>query len=151
LAFDAPVKLVEIWTDGGCRPNPGPGGWGAVLRYGEHERELSGGAIASTNNRMEMTAAIEALSALKKPARVRVHTDSQYLKEGITRWLSGWVRAGWKTAGKTPVKNIDLWQALMAAMAPHQVEWAWVRGHAGDAMNERADRLATAAREALPR
>jgi ribonuclease HI len=139
---------VEIWTDGGCKPNPGPGGWAAVLKYGEHIRELSGAEPATTNNRMELTAAIKGLSALKRPARVLVHTDSQYVKEGITRWLSGWVRKGWKTANREPVKNFDLWQALLAAMAPHQVEWAWVRGHSGNPMNERADELATLAREA---
>jgi ribonuclease HI len=149
LAFDPALPEVAIWTDGGCKPNPGPGGWGAVLRYGEHERELSGAAPASTNNRMELTAAIEALSALKRPSRVTVHTDSLYLRDGITRWMTGWVRKGFRTAAREPVKNIDLWQALLAAMAPHQVQWEWVRGHAGDAMNERADRLATAARESL--
>jgi ribonuclease HI len=143
--------LVEIWTDGGCRPNPGPGGWAAILKYGEHVRELSGAEPATTNNRMELTAAIQALSALKRPARVRLHTDSQYVKEGITRWLPGWMRKGWRTASREPVKNVDLWQALVAAMAPHEVQWAWVRGHAGDPMNERADQLATAAREGLGR
>ncbi len=138
---------VEIWTDGGCKPNPGPGGWGAVLKYGAHVKELSGAEAATTNNRMELTAAIAALSALKRPTRVLLHTDSQYVKEGITRWISGWVRKGWKTSTREPVKNFDLWQALLAAMAPHQVQWAWVRGHAGNAMNERADQLATAARQ----
>jgi ribonuclease HI len=139
--------VVEIWTDGGCKPNPGPGGWAAVLRYGEHVKELSGAEPATTNNRMELTAAVQALSALKRPSRVVLHTDSQYVKDGITRWLHGWVRRGWKTANRDPVKNYDLWQALLAAQAPHQVQWEWVRGHAGDAMNERADALATAARE----
>jgi len=144
-----PLPEVEIWTDGGCKPNPGPGGWAAVLKYGEHVRELSGAEAATTNNRMELTAAIRALSALKRPSRVRLHTDSQYVKEGITRWLHGWVRKGWKTASREPVKNYDLWQALLAAMQPHDVHWAWVRGHAGNAMNERADQLATEARESL--
>lgn len=142
-----PGGVVEIWTDGGCKPNPGPGGWAAVLRYGEHVKELSGAEPATTNNRMELTAAVQALSALKRPSRVVLHTDSQYVKDGITRWLHGWVRRGWKTANRDPVKNYDLWQALLAAQAPHQVQWEWVRGHAGDAMNERADALATAARE----
>jgi ribonuclease HI len=148
LASDAD-GLVEIWTDGGCKPNPGPGGWAAVLRYGEHVRELSGAEGATTNNRMELTAAIAALSALKRPSRVVLHTDSQYVKDGITRWLHGWVRKGWKTANRDPVKNFDLWQALLAAQAPHQVQWEWVRGHAGNEMNERADQLATAARDSL--
>lgn len=146
MASEAPPE-VEIWTDGGCKPNPGPGGWAAILRFGAHEKELSGAEAATTNNRMELTAAIQALAALKRPARVRLHTDSQYVKDGITRWMHGWVRNGWKTAGKDPVKNFDLWQALLAAMKPHQVDWAWVRGHAGDPMNERADALATAARD----
>ncbi len=152
MASEHAAPEVEIWTDGGCRPNPGPGGWGVVLKYGAHLKELSGAEPATTNNRMELTAAIAALSALKRPSRVLVHTDSQYLQEGITRWLPGWVRKGWKTAARAPVKNADLWQALLAAMAPHQVRWAWVPGHAGNAMNERADALATAAREAaMPR
>jgi ribonuclease HI len=151
LASDVPAKgapEVEIWTDGGCKPNPGPGGWAAILKYGEHVRELSGADPATTNNRMELTAAIQGLAALKRPSRVLLHTDSQYLKEGITRWLSGWQRKGWKTANREPVRNRDLWQALLAAMAPHEVRWAWVRGHAGNPMNERADQLATAARDA---
>ena len=143
-----PLPEIEIWTDGGCKPNPGPGGWGAVLKYGEHRKELSGAEATTTNNRMELTAAIQALSALKRPSRVVLHTDSQYVKEGITRWLHGWVRKGWKTANREPVKNFDLWQALLAAMKPHDVHWAWVRGHSGNAMNERADELATAARDA---
>jgi ribonuclease HI len=147
LAAD-PLPEIEIWTDGGCKPNPGPGGWGAVLQYGEHRKELSGAEATTTNNRMELTAAIQALSALKRPSRVVLHTDSQYVKEGITRWLHGWVRKGWKTANREPVKNFDLWQALLAAMKPHDVHWAWVRGHSGNAMNERADELATAARDA---
>jgi ribonuclease HI len=137
--------VVEIWTDGGCRPNPGPGGWGAVLRFGDVVRELSGAAPATTNNRMELTAAIAALEALKRPCRVILHTDSEYVRNGITRWLTGWVRKSWKTAAGDPVKNMDLWARLLEAQKPHQVEWRWVRGHAGDAMNERADALANAA------
>lgn len=141
--------LVEIWTDGACSGNPGPGGWGVLLSSGAHERELYGGDRATTNNRMEMTAAIEALNALKRPSRVRLHTDSQYLKDGLTKWIHGWKRNGWKTAARKPVKNKDLWQALDAACARHDVEWVWVKGHAGDPGNERADALARlGAREA---
>ena len=141
--------LVEVWTDGGARPNPGPGGWGAVLRYGGVERELSGADPATTNNRMELTAACAALEALTRRCRVVVHTDSEYVRNGITRWHTGWVRRNWRNAAGDPVANMDLWRRLLAAAAAHEVEWKWVRGHAGDAMNERADRLATAAREAL--
>ena len=137
---------VEIWTDGGCKPNPGPGGWAAILRYGETERVLSGAEPATTNNRMELTAAISALEALKRPCKVVLHTDSEYLRNGIMRWIGGWVRNNWRNAAKEPVANMELWQRLLAAAKPHQVEWKWVRGHAGDAMNERADRLATEAR-----
>jgi ribonuclease HI len=136
---------VEIFTDGACSGNPGPGGWGAVLRYGEVEKEMSGGEALTTNNRMELTAAIAALEALKRPCRVTLYTDSQYLRDGITRWLSAWKARGWSTADKKPVKNIDLWQRLEAAAAPHEIEWRWVRGHAGHAENERADALARAA------
>ena len=136
---------VDIFTDGACRGNPGPGGWGAILRYGETEKELSDGAAATTNNRMEMTAAIVALEALKRPCQVRLYTDSQYLRDGIMTWLRGWKARGWRTADKKPVKNIDLWQRLDAAVAPHQIEWIWVRGHAGHPENERADALARAA------
>src|SRR5215831_15531398 len=128
-------KAVEIFTDGACSGNPGPGGWGVVLRWGAYERELKGGAPATTNNRMEMTAAIEALSALKKPSRVRIYTDSNYLKDGMSLWLAQWKRRGWLTADRKPVKNLDLWKRLEAAMAPHQVEWIWVRGHAGHPEN----------------
>ena len=149
MASDPGSPLVEIWTDGGCKPNPGPGGWGAVLRFGERERELSGAEPATTNNRMELTAAIAALEALTRPCQVVLHTDSEYLRNGITRWSTGWVRRNWRGSTGEPVKNIDLWQRLLAAAAGHRVEWRWVRGHAGDAMNEQADRLATAAREAL--
>lgn len=136
---------VEIWTDGACSGNPGPGGWGALLRAGENEKELSGGAASTTNNRMELMAAIEALNALKAPSQVRLHTDSTYVKDGLTKWMQGWKRNGWKTAAKKPVKNQDLWQALDAACARHDIEWVWVKGHAGDAGNERADALARAA------
>jgi ribonuclease HI len=135
-------QLIEIWTDGACSGNPGPGGWGALLVCGEHRRELSGGEAATTNNRMEMRAAIEALDALKQSSRVRLHTDSQYLKDGLTKWIHGWKRNGWKTAAKKPVKNQDLWQALDAACSRHEIEWVWVKGHAGDPGNERADALA---------
>ena len=141
--------VVEVWTDGGARPNPGPGGWGAVLRYGTVERELSGAEPATTNNRMELTAACAALETLKRRCRVVLHTDSEYVRNGITRWHTGWVRRNWRNAAGDPVANMDLWRRLLAAAAEHEVEWRWVRGHAGDAMNERADRLATAAREAL--
>ena len=136
---------VEIWTDGGCKPNPGPGGGGAILRFGAVERELSGFEAATTNNRMELTAAAAALEALKRPCRVVLHTDSEYLRNGITRWHQGWVRKNWRNAAGDPVANMDLWQRVLAAAAPHTIEWKWVRGHAGDAMNERADQLATAA------
>ena len=141
---------VEIWTDGGCKPNPGPGGWAAILRFRGRERELSGAERATTNNRMELTAAAEALEALTRPCRVVLHTDSQYVQNGITRWHTGWVRRNWRNAAGDPVANIDLWQRLLAAETQHSVEWRWVRGHSGDAMNERADQLATAAREGLP-
>jgi ribonuclease HI len=145
----APAKgaddVVDIFTDGACSGNPGPGGWGAVLRYQGHERELMGFANQTTNNRMEMMAAIAALEALKRPSRVHIHTDSQYLRDGITRFIEAWKARNWKTADKKPVKNIDLWQRLETAMKPHQVEWFWVRGHAGHPENERADALARAA------
>jgi ribonuclease HI len=134
---------VEIYTDGACSGNPGPGGWGAVLRYGRHVRELSGGDPGpTTNNRMELTAAIQALEALTRPSVVRLHTDSTYVRNGITSWLAGWRRNGWRTADRKPVKNADLWQRLDAAVGRHRVEWRWVKGHAGDPGNERADALA---------
>ena len=142
-------EVVEIWTDGGCKPNPGPGGWAAILRFRGVEKELSGAERISTNNRMELTAAATALEALKRPCSVILHTDSEYLQKGITQWLSGWVRRNWKNSTGDPVANVKLWQRLLAAASRHQVEWCWVRGHAGDVMNERADRLATAARERL--
>ncbi len=133
---------VDIYTDGACSGNPGPGGWGALLRSGAHEKELSGSADPTTNNRMELMAAIAGLEALKRPSRVRIHTDSQYLRDGITKYIHSWKARGWKTADKKPVKNIDLWQRLELAIKPHQVEWFWVRGHAGHPENERADALA---------
>ncbi len=135
-------KRVEIFTDGACSGNPGPGGWGAILRYGAHEKEISGAEAETTNNRMELLAAIEALKALKEPVIVDLHTDSEYLRRGITEWLPQWKARGWKTASKKPVKNADLWRALEEAMAPHEVHWHWVKGHAGHEMNERADALA---------
>jgi ribonuclease HI len=134
--------VVDIYTDGACSGNPGPGGWGAILRHNEHEKELFGYDPATTNNRMEMTAVIEALRSLKRPTPVRVHTDSQYVQKGMTEWIHGWKRRGWKTAGKDPVKNEDLWRALDGLAAGHQVEWLWVKGHAGHPENERADELA---------
>ena len=135
-------RIVEIFTDGACSGNPGPGGWGAILRYGAHERELMGAESPTTNNRMEMMAAIAALEALKRPSTAHVHTDSQYLRDGITRFIHAWKARGWKTADKKPVKNIDLWVRLEAAMKPHKVEWFWIRGHSGHPENERADALA---------
>ncbi len=136
---------VEIFTDGACSGNPGPGGWGAVLRYGGVEKELSGGAAQTTNNRMELMAAIAALEALTRPSQVRLHTDSKYLMNGITLWIDNWKRRGWRTADKKPVKNVDLWRRLESAIAPHQVRWHWVKGHAGHPENERADALARGA------
>jgi ribonuclease HI len=138
----ADKSVVDVFTDGACSGNPGPGGWGAILRFGAVEKELSGSADPTTNNRMEMMAAIAALEALKRPCTVRIHTDSQYLRDGITRYIHAWKKNGWKTADKKPVKNVDLWQRLEAAMAPHKVAWFWVRGHTGHPENERADALA---------
>ena len=146
--MESEVK-VEIWTDGGCRPNPGPGGWAAILKFREVVKELSGGAADTTNNRMELTAAAEALTALTRPCIVVLHTDSEYLKNGITRWHTGWVRKNWRNASGDPVKNMDLWRRILDAAKPHQIDWRWVRGHSGDPMNERADQLATLARERL--
>jgi ribonuclease HI len=134
--------VVEIYTDGACSGNPGPGGWGAVLGHGEHTKELCGGETATTNNRMELMAAIQALESLTRPSTVRLHTDSSYVKNGITSWLPKWKRNGWKTASKQPVKNDDLWRRLDAAAARHDVQWLWVKGHAGNPGNERADQLA---------
>ena len=133
---------INIWTDGACSGNPGPGGWGALLIAGENRKEIHGGDPDTTNNRMELMAAIEALNALKKPSRVTLHTESTYVKDGLTKWIHGWKRNGWKTAAKKPVKNKDLWQALESACARHDIEWVWVKGHAGDEGNEKADELA---------
>ena len=136
------AKVVDIYTDGACTGNPGPGGWGVVLRYGQHRRELWGGEPATTNNRMELLATIRALEALKRPAKVRLHTDSAYVKDGITCWIHRWKANGWRTAGRKPVKNAGLWRRLDEVLAPHDVTWNWVRGHAGNPGNERADALA---------
>jgi len=137
------LPMVEVATDGACKGNPGPGGWGALIRSGTHEKELSGGEPLTTNNRMELMAAIRALEALNKPCRVQLSTDSRYVMDGLTKWIHGWRKNGWKTADRKPVKNADLWQELVAAAAPHRVEWKWVKGHAGHPDNERADRLAS--------
>ncbi|MBS1162487.1 MAG: Ribonuclease [Burkholderiaceae bacterium] len=143
LALPAAAQpQVEIWTDGACKGNPGPGGWGALLRAGVHEKELFGGEPATTNNRMELTAVIEALASLKRRCRVVVHTDSQYVKLGVTEWLPMWIRRGWKTAGNKAVKNADLWRRLAQLAGEHDVDWRWVKGHAGVPGNERADALA---------
>ncbi len=136
------MTRVAIWTDGACSGNPGPGGWGAVLTFDGHEKDLCGGEPLTTNNRMELMAAIMALEALKRPCEIDLHTDSQYVRGGVTGWIHGWKRNGWKTADKKPVKNVDLWQRLDEATKRHTVTWHWVKGHAGDAMNERADELA---------
>ena len=140
---------VEIYTDGSCLGNPGPGGWGAILVYGDVEKEMSGGEDNTTNNRMELLAAIMALEALKRPVAVTLTSDSSYLKDGITKWIHGWKKNGWKTAAKKPVANQDLWQRLDQAIAPHQINWQWVKGHAGHPMNERCDDLARMAAEAI--
>lgn len=134
--------MIEIFTDGACRGNPGPGGWGVLLRAGKHEKELWGGEAHTTNNRMEMTAVIEALKALKKPSEVVLTTDSQYVRKGITEWIEGWKLKNWKTAAKKPVKNVELWQEIDALAANHQIDWRWVKGHSGHAENERVDDLA---------
>lgn len=139
---------IQIWTDGACSGNPGPGGWGALLVSGENRKELYGGEKDTTNNRMELMGAIEALNALKRPSKVTLHTDSTYVKDGLTKWIHGWKRNGWKTAAKKPVKNKDLWQALEKACARHDVDWIWVKGHAGDPGNEKADELARLGSEA---
>lgn len=140
---------VEIWTDGGCKPNPGPGGWGALMICRGQEKELLGGDPETTNNRMELTAAAEALEALKRPCVVTLHTDSEYLRNGITRWHSGWVRRKWRNAAGDPVANMDLWQRILEAAKPHEIEWLWVKGHSGDENNDRVDQLATRGREEL--
>ena len=137
------LSHVEIATDGACKGNPGPGGWGVLIRMGAREKELSGGEKLTTNNRMELMAAIEGLNALKRPCRVTLSTDSRYVMDGLTKWIHGWRKNGWKTADKKPVKNAELWQALIDAAAPHRVEWVWVKGHAGHPDNERADKLAS--------
>ncbi|WP_158742342.1 ribonuclease HI [Acidisphaera sp. L21] len=146
-ADPAAAALVAIWTDGGCKPNPGPGGWAAILQFGDIEREMTGFEPVTTNNRMELTAAAAALEALKRPCKVALHTDSEYVRNGITRWHTGWVRKNWRNAAGDPVANMDLWKRLLDAAKPHTIEWKWVRGHAGDIMNERADVLATRARQ----
>ncbi|MDP3716016.1 MAG: ribonuclease HI [Burkholderiales bacterium] len=142
-------QVVVIYTDGACKGNPGVGGWGALLMSGGHARELFGGEMLTTNNRMELTAVIRALEALKRPCRVVLHTDSEYLRNGITRWHQGWVRKNWRNAAGDPVANMDLWRRILEAAKPHAIEWKWVRGHSGNPMNERADVLATEARKAL--
>ncbi|MDI4656755.1 ribonuclease HI [Xanthobacter autotrophicus] len=138
------MKEVEVFTDGACSGNPGPGGWGAILRFGAHEKELSGGEPLTTNNRMELMGAISALEALKEPCAIDLHTDSAYLKDGVTKWMHGWKRNGWRTADKKPVKNQDLWERLDEALKRHTLRWHWVKGHAGHVENERADELARA-------
>ncbi|MFA6115846.1 MAG: ribonuclease HI [Sphingomonas sp.] len=145
------LTKVEIATDGACKGNPGPGGWGAIIRSGTSERELAGGEKLTTNNRMELTAAIEGLNALKRPCHVTLSTDSRYVMDGLTKWIKGWQKNGWKTAAKQPVKNADLWQALLDAAKPHRIEWLWVKGHAGHPDNERADKLASDAAVAAGR
>jgi ribonuclease HI len=137
------LSHVEIATDGACKGNPGPGGWGVLIRMGARVKELSGGEKLTTNNRMELMAAIEGLNALKRPCRVTLSTDSRYVMDGLTKWIHGWRKNGWKTSDKKPVKNADLWQKLIDAAAPHRVEWVWVKGHAGHPDNERADKLAS--------
>jgi ribonuclease HI len=139
--------VIDVFTDGACSGNPGPGGWGAILRSGAHEKEIAGGEPLTTNNRMEMTAAIRALQSIKKPSKVTIHTDSRYLMDGATQWMKKWKSNGWKTADKKPVKNDDLWRALEEASAPHEVSWRWVKGHSDHVENERADALA---RSAIP-
>lgn len=136
------MNKISIWTDGACKGNPGTGGWGALLRYGTHKKEIYGGEANTTNNRMELLAVIEALALLKRPCEVHIYTDSQYVQKGMSEWITGWKQRGWRTAAKKPVKNADLWQRLDALCEQHQVQWHWVRGHTGDPGNERADELA---------
>ena len=145
------MKQVDIFTDGACKGNPGPGGWGALLRMGAHEKELSGGDPATTNNRMEMMAVIRGLKSLIEPCQVTVHSDSRYVIDGMTKWIHGWQKKGWISASKKPVRNEDLWHELIAAAAPHTITWQWVRGHSGHVENERVDKLACAAAEAARR
>jgi ribonuclease HI len=142
-------EVVDIYTDGACKGNPGPGGWGVWLKWGDHEKELFGGEPETTNNRMELTAVIEALTSLKRRCRVRLHTDSQYVQIGISTWIHDWKKRGWRTADKKPVKNVDLWKKLDELVEKHDIEWIWVRGHDGNAGNERADELANRGAEAL--
>ena len=143
------MKQVEIFTDGACKGNPGPGGWGALLRMGKHEKELSGGEADTTNNRMELTAAIRGLNALIEPCRVDIYSDSKYVIDGITKWVHGWKKRGWVNASKKPVRNEDLWHDLIEAAATHKIDWQWVKGHSGHPENERADRLATEAADRI--
>ena len=145
----AELPPVEIFTDGACRGNPGPGGWAALIRSGTREKEVSGGEPLTTNNRMELTAAIRALQALNKPCRVTLHTDSIYVRDGITKWIHGWRRNGWRTADRKPVKNAELWQELLEAVARHRIDWHWVKGHSGHAENDRVDALACAEADKL--
>ena len=145
------MDKIKIYTDGACKGNPGVGGWGALLIAGKHEKELFGGEKETTNNRMELMAVIQALGALKRPCQIDLHTDSQYVLKGITEWMDGWKAKGWKTASKAPVKNVDLWQELDAACRHHKIQWIWVKGHAGDAGNERADELANKGVESVMR
>ncbi len=149
MTHNETLPRVDVWTDGACLGNPGPGGWGALLIFGPQEKELSGSEAASTNNRMELMAAIEGLNALTKPCHVTLYTDSQYVKNGLTQWMKGWKAKGWKTADNKPVKNKELWLALDAACARHTIEWKWVKGHSGIAQNERVDVLARNAAEAV--
>lgn len=144
-----PTKKVVIYTDGACSGNPGPGGWGALLRYGKHKKEIFGGEKETTNNRMELTAAIEALKLLKEPCTIELHTDSNYLKDGITKWITTWKKNSWRTAAKKPVKNVDLWQELDIAIGSHKISWHWVKGHAGNLGNEHADILANKGLETI--
>jgi ribonuclease HI len=145
------MKSVAIFTDGACKGNPGPGGWAALLRMGKHEKELSGGEAATTNNRMELTAAIRALQALIEPCEVTLHSDSKYVLDGMTKWVAGWQKRGWINASKQPVRNADLWHELIAAALPHQIDWVWVKGHSGHPENDRVDALACAEADAVAR
>jgi ribonuclease HI len=147
--LDNVLKHVDIFTDGACKGNPGPGGWGALIRYGSHEKEVSGGQPDTTNNRMELSAAIHALNSLVEPCRVALHTDSKYVSDGITKWVAGWQRNGWKNASKQPVRNADLWHDLIDAAKRHEIEWIWVKGHSGHEGNDRADKLASDAADAV--